>query len=266
MRHNWPWEIPAALVLLPIVAAQGTATRRRAVSLDEPAGARQGENGADGPRIRVLILGDSSAAGVGVAVQHDALSGRLAHHLGAHARVQWRLIAKCGATSRDVTGWLGEVTPEPVDWVLIGLGLNDVTRGVPLRRWLARQRAIADRLRRDWGNPRIIFTGLPPVRRFPLLPQPLRWLVGLRAERFDRHRIEMVNDDPQLFNLPFEGDLDPEMMAEDRYHPGAQIYDRWAELTADLIWNQLQVQGPSSRPTSSTQKDEPGTSAASLKS
>ena len=236
-RYYLPWELPAAVVLAPILAVQARDARRRAVSLDEPPGPREGARG-DGAPLRLLILGDSSAAGVGVAHQDEALSGRLVHYLSRHHRVDWRLIARTGAVSRDVLGWLETEPPTPQDWVVIGLGLNDVTRGVPLRRWMARQRAIAETLRTRWGHPRIVWTGLPPVRRFPLLPQPLRRLVGLRAERFDAVRTHWVARSPDLHNLPFEGDLDPAMMAPDGYHPGPVIYDRWADLAARLILSQ----------------------------
>jgi hypothetical protein len=29
-------------------------------------------------------------------------------------------------------------------------------------------------------------SGLPPMHRFPALPQPLRWYIGSRARDFDR--------------------------------------------------------------------------------
>ena len=61
---------------------------------------RAGETGS-GPLLRLLIVGDSAAAGVGVARQHDALAGHLSRALAAKcgARVQWHLLARSGVTS-----------------------------------------------------------------------------------------------------------------------------------------------------------------------
>jgi hypothetical protein len=85
-------SLTAKLVLSPVLVAQAIATRARLPRLPEPAGPRQGVAGRGTP-LRLLITGDSSAAGVGVGRQHDALASRLAKGLAeaAGARVAWRL-------------------------------------------------------------------------------------------------------------------------------------------------------------------------------
>src|SRR4051812_15874048 len=61
------------IALAPLLVAQALATRRRAPVLPEAEGARDGALGAaDAPTLRVLVAGDSSAAGVGVARQDQA--------------------------------------------------------------------------------------------------------------------------------------------------------------------------------------------------
>ena len=73
------------LVLAPVLVAQAMRTRRRAPVLPEAAGAaRRPRRAAAHGALRVLIAGDSSAAGVGVAHQDQALAGHLARAL--HAR------------------------------------------------------------------------------------------------------------------------------------------------------------------------------------
>ncbi len=61
-------------VLLPVLLGQAVYLRKNVVKLPEPEGARIGVLG-EGPLLRLLILGDSSAAGVGVETQADALLG-----------------------------------------------------------------------------------------------------------------------------------------------------------------------------------------------
>ena len=63
------------LMLSPLLVAQALATRRRAPELPEAQGAREGALGERVP-FRLLIVGDSSAAGVGVRTQDQALVGR----------------------------------------------------------------------------------------------------------------------------------------------------------------------------------------------
>ena len=69
------------LALAPLLVAQALATRRRAPVLPEAEGPREGRVGRGAGALRLLIAGDSSAAGVGVAHQRDALAGHLTRAL-----------------------------------------------------------------------------------------------------------------------------------------------------------------------------------------
>ena len=61
----------AAIGLAPLLILQGLYVRRVTPKLPEPLGKRSGVHGT-GPRLRLLILGDSAAAGVGVSTQSQA--------------------------------------------------------------------------------------------------------------------------------------------------------------------------------------------------
>lgn len=67
------------LLLGPLLLWQGRRVRATALRLPEAAGPRT----AEGSALRLLIVGDSSAAGVGAAHQDEALAGRLAQALAA---------------------------------------------------------------------------------------------------------------------------------------------------------------------------------------
>ncbi len=72
-----------ALVLSPVLARQGRRVRQRTPLLPEAAGERGGEAGADldGQPLRLLVVGESTAAGVGVAHQDEGLAHRFATEL-----------------------------------------------------------------------------------------------------------------------------------------------------------------------------------------
>ncbi len=61
------------LAFYPVLVTQGPFIKLRTERLEEPKGAREGVVG-QGPDLRLLIIGDSSAAGVGVTSQSQALS------------------------------------------------------------------------------------------------------------------------------------------------------------------------------------------------
>ena len=83
------------LALAPLLVAQAIGTRRRAPALPEAAGPREGRVGEGAQALRLLIAGDSSAAGVGVAHQEQALAGHLSRALHRHTArtVHWSLQA-----------------------------------------------------------------------------------------------------------------------------------------------------------------------------
>lgn len=220
------------LALAPVLLAQAVQVRRRALVLPEAEGPRAGVAG-QGPALRLLIVGDSSAAGVGVAHQDQALAGQLVAALAARFTVHWRLIARTGATTAQTLARLRAQPLDPVDIAVTALGVNDVIRQVPLRRWVTDQAALADLL--VGAGARIVLrSGLPPMARFPLLPRPLCDILGAQAAAMDAALAAASTS--VLQHLPFDpARLDPAMMAEDGFHPGAAIYSEWGAALANRI-------------------------------
>ncbi|MFQ5622062.1 MAG: SGNH/GDSL hydrolase family protein [Paracoccaceae bacterium] len=224
-------------VLAPALMAQGFWVRRRTPRLPEPAGYRSGRWGS-GPDMRLLIAGDSSAAGVGVARQEKALSGRLVSQLGEHRRVSWTLVARTGALTADVVEMLGRVPSGDYDIAVTALGVNDITERVPLDTWLDQTEELHDVLTARFKVRRIIASGLPPLESFPLLPQPLRWYLGREARNFDEALRKRLAGKPNVEHLPMvDFPRDGNLLASDGYHPGEEIYETWAKWVARRCLN-----------------------------
>ena len=229
MKH-----LVATILLGPLLLLQGRHVRRVTPVLPEPPGPREGRQGAGLP-LRLLILGDSAAAGVGAPEQADALSGQLCARLGRCFELDWKLVAQTGATTPDTLQTLASMPAERFDVVVTSLGVNDVTSGRSPKRWIAEQARLVAVLRRDFGAPRILMSALPPMHLFPALPQPLRAYLGAQARRY--------NVALQAFAAATEGctwvslDLsaDPAHMAQDGFHPGPSVYAAWAARLAALI-------------------------------
>lgn len=228
------WIRIAAAPLAPLLLVQGRLVRRRIVRLPEPEGARAGVTGA-GPRLRLVVLGDSAAAGVGASHQSEALLGRVVERLAPRFRVEWELLAKSGATTASTLRSLGKLRRRVYDVAVTSLGVNDVTGGLSRAGWRREQRALRAALRSDFGIRAIVLSGLPPVHGFPALPQPLRWYLGARARHFDRDLEQDVRTEPgsEFVSLDFARDV--EQMAEDGYHPGPEIYAAWGRRVADAV-------------------------------
>ena len=219
----------AKIALLPLLVGQALGARARALRLPEPEGARAGVLGS-GPPLSLLITGDSSAAGVGCETQSQALSGQLPALLAERHRVEWQLVARTGATTKDAIARLAALPRRRFDVAVVALGVNDVTANVPLMLWLRRQERLFDLLETEFGVGRIYVSGLPPMKHFPLLPQPLRWVLGRAADRYDSALARMVEGRPSCTHIRFDLPFDPEMMARDGFHPGPEAYALWARM------------------------------------
>lgn len=223
-----------SIALSPLLLAQGLYVRRTAVRLPEAAGLREGVAGQGEP-LALMILGDSAAAGVGAESQHEALSGQLAIRLSGRFRLSWRLWAETGRTSRDILAVLQRAPAQPIDVVLTSVGVNDVTSGMRLAAWLEQQAGIVGLLKSKFDARRIIVSALPPMQHFSALPQPLRWVLGRRAARFNAALADALRDDPVCRMLPIEFPFEPAFLASDGFHPSAAAYALWAEQAAALM-------------------------------
>lgn len=222
------------VALSPLLIAQALRVRRIAQSLPEPPGPRAGIVGTGAP-LALGIIGDSSAAGVGAAAQADALSGQLTGALSARFEVDWHLDALTGATTRSTLARLDPAVAEPADVVITALGVNDVTRLVPPRKWLAQQKVLHDRIAALYGPRQIYVSGMPPLEHFPLLPNPLRWTLARQGRAFEEMMTRHASQAEHLTHMPFAVTPRPELMASDGFHPSPVLYRIWAEVMAEKI-------------------------------
>ncbi len=224
------------LALAPLLIAQALATRRRAPVLPEPDGPRDGQVG-EGTRLGLLIIGDSSAAGVGVDTQDRALARHLSETLAREARrrVHWQLIARSGITTAQAIELLQQSAPARADVAVAVLGVNDVIDQVRPARAVQQRAELADRLRATAGVRHVVFAPLPPVHRFPLLPQPLRHVMGADARAHDEAVAGWAATRADVSHVPIVLELGPEHMAPDGFHPGEPVYRATGEALARFI-------------------------------
>jgi lysophospholipase L1-like esterase len=218
------------VALAPLLLAQAVRVRRVTPRLPEPGGERAGRHGR-GPPLRLLILGDSAAAGVGAANQEEAVAGQLCTRLAPHFELQWQLLARSGDRVRDARRRLAGTPALRSDIVLTSLGVNDVTALRGATAYVRQFRALVQELRAREAR-LIVVSGLPPMHSFPALPQPLRWALGAQARRFDRRLAAWCRTQPDCLHLPFGELPDRAMLASDGFHPGPPIYARWADAAS----------------------------------
>lgn len=230
--HPAPLTLPVAAIhqiaFYPVLFTQGPYIKWRTVKLPEPLGPRAGRLGK-GRDLRMLICGDSSAAGVGVRHQSQALSGHLARRLARHVCLDWQVIAKCGNTTPMALNQLRRARPQGADVAVIGLGVNDITSGTPLNRWQEQVADLLDHLTSDLGVSHIYYSGIPPLAQFPALANPLRWTLAHQAERFDKALRQLLGERDNTSWITLDMSLNASNMAEDGFHPAEPVFAAWAD-------------------------------------
>lgn len=219
--------------LSPLYLLQGKKVRKSVITLPEPPGERSGKRGT-GKKLKLLIIGDSSAAGVGASHQHTALLGNILQVLTHQFEVHFRLMAKTGARTRNSINRLNRAPEEKFDIAVSALGVNDVTRGISVQEWEADQRELFTLLREKFGVTSIITSLLPPVGEFPALPQPLRWYLGRKAHLFSE-KLRHLCKEMQVECVSIDVSGGTEMMARDGFHPGEKVYKIWGSSISDKI-------------------------------
>ena len=130
----------------------------------------------------------------------------------------------------------------------MALGVNDTTRGLTLRSWLRLQNQLLDQLHTRFGARMIYVSGLPPMGHFPLLPHPLRWVLGRQSQRFDLALQGLLAARPNCRYVTTDLQLDRKLMAQDGFHPGPEVYSAWADVLAGMIAEDFPTPPPGPAP------------------
>lgn len=226
-----------AIPLAPVLVAQSRQLRRTIPRLPDAALPWTGT--LAGPRpVHLLVLGDSTASGVGTDSQSKALPGNLARAIRERfgRGSNWEAIGRNGATAGDIiTDFLPEATARQFDLVFITIGANDAL-GLRSRRDFQRDvKAIVDKMRVANPDALILVSLLPRFDRFASLRNPVKWNLALHAASLDDGARRGVSGMPGVFAIPKPAPYTPEFWASDGFHPSAHGYREWVDFAMDSV-------------------------------
>jgi lysophospholipase L1-like esterase len=203
----------------------------------------------DAPPLRLVLLGDSSALGVGVDRVAETVGGRLAELLSARdggsggRRVELSSVAVSGSRAADLgTQVARALLGERPDVAVILVGANDVLR---LHRPAYSAGHLAAAVRRLVEAGAVVVVGTCPdlgaVRAFA---PPLRQLAGLVGRRMARVQAQAVLaaggvavDLGQTTGPVFRADSGT--LCRDGFHPSADGYRVWAHALYPTVVDAL---------------------------
>lgn len=219
--------------LMPVAVPQALHTKRTALRLPEAEGPQHGAFAGEGVPWRLVVIGESTVAGVGVAHQAEGLAAGVAKAFSVQTGrpAHWRAHGRNGARIRDVRRDLLPDDLHQADMVLVGIGVNDTTGFSSQRHWREQLRHLVADIRRQTQAP-IGFLALPPMHHFTALPQPLRSVIGHRAGLMDHNLRRALAGLPGCRVLDYASDMHPRYLAADGYHPSAEGYAAIGEAVA----------------------------------
>lgn len=231
---------PAAFALAPVLLHQSKALQSVLVWLPEPQGERSGIVGdGDGPPLRLLAVGDSTATGVGAERLDETLAVQTARRLAGRRgqRVAWRIEGLEGSNAAQVLErHLPAVDDGPWDVILVLVGANDALQLVRRGAFERSVRALVAGLGEHLAPGGVIgLAGAPQIDTFEWLPQPIRSLIGGHARSLDEALQRIAAAEARAVHLPTPAILEPSMHAADGFHPSPDGYFVWSSLIAPRI-------------------------------
>ncbi|MES2106499.1 MAG: SGNH/GDSL hydrolase family protein [Pseudomonadota bacterium] len=231
-----------ALPLYPLLYLQGKYVRRVTPRLPEAGGPNTGvayppDSGSGplaAPALRLLGIGESPVAGVGVSSHEQAITAQFARALAQQfdAAVSWQAIGLNGADLAQAQQVLVPLLPAGtagIDIALIAFGVNDTTSFRPAARYRAELAQLIAKVQEKVAPALIVLSGVPPIHAFPALPQPLRFVLGSKARVLDKVSQELAAGFANVHYIEMQLDTrDPGLMAEDGYHPSEKGAQTWA--------------------------------------
>ncbi len=229
---------PISWLLLPIAIVQGLQVRARTPRLPPPPGPRTGHFGSDAEAAYgLLILGDSSAAGVGTDDVRESLGPQLAEilHERTGSTVRWRVAGANSAITEQVRDHVvPHLESESVTHIVLCVGTNDMKNFLTASRFKRGFGGLLYALHSKWPDATIVWTPLLDMTTVPSLPRLLGRVLQMRAAIFNRLAQQLCFERHAVVTPPLDSSNAAGFSA-DGFHASPAGYHYWAGVLADTI-------------------------------
>ena len=223
--------------LLPFYVTVGPVIRARAMRMAPAPGPHRAHLPGAGAPIRLLVIGDSSAAAVGVTHTRDGLAAQVAHGIARRTGRPVTYVAhgNNSATAADVRDHVVPHLPdEPFTHIVVSIGANDAKNFHSATRWKKGFGTLLYALRTRYPEARIVWSRLFQFSKLPAIPRPLGWFLDLRRLVVNRIADELCIERGAHAAPPMDITSD-EGLSLDGFHASALGYRMWGRHLADYI-------------------------------
>ncbi len=222
----------ALLPFSPLLYLQGMYTRRKVGLLPGAGGETTGTSGDYSEHVRLLVIGESTVAGLGARTHELGLAGQFAMRLSNFIgkSVDWTVIGKNGVTARRTVNELLPLVPdEKFDYILVGIGGNDVIKLSSPRKWRHGMEDLLESLRLKNPDAVVFITNCPMINMSPAIPQPIKFFLWKLSRLHDVNIKDLTTDMHRVFYYHQPHTLRIEGFFADGVHPSERGYSDWAE-------------------------------------
>jgi lysophospholipase L1-like esterase len=217
--------------LAPFLLVQGQITRWKVGILSDAAGEKHGKYGKGNDAARLLVIGESTVAGLGARTHELALAGQFAKRLSEHIDrgVEWNVLGKNGVTARrTIDELLPQMPDERFDYILVGLGGNDVMKLSSPVKWRRDMTELLGILRAKNPNAVIFLSNCPMIVYSPIMPQPIKTILWKLSQMHNDNIMEFTREMDRVFYYPQPVDVRLDGFFADGIHPSEQGYADWS--------------------------------------
>jgi lysophospholipase L1-like esterase len=234
-----------SFALLPLVMFQGAATRRRVPRLPAARPPHHGLVAGEGAPLRVLVVGESPVAGIGIERGDDTVAAATARELArlTGRPVAWRAEGLSGATVRKAIAELvPRIAPEPADLIVVAFGVNDTIGYRAPHAFAGDLVMLVEAVRTRVGHAPVVVAGVPSFASIPAFPWALRNILDWRAAALQAAAERLPQRIPRLVVQRFSEPFTADTFGRDGFHPSASAHDLWGKMLAALAFPLIDTQ------------------------
>jgi lysophospholipase L1-like esterase len=209
----------------------GQKVRARTIRMVPPPGPLTGRIEGKGETLRLLVLGDSSAAGVGADHTSECLGPLIAANLNATTGqpVEWRMAGSNSAVATDLRDHVVPHLPhEHWTHILFAVGTNDAKNFVTVRGFKKGFGGLIYALKARFPEARIVWSPIIDMEKMPTLTPFLARMLNIRARAINAEGAELCAERYIIAADPLPISI-PDGFAADGFHANGKAYKVWAD-------------------------------------
>lgn len=239
---RWQYQFYAGMAAIapisPFLFIQGRITRWKVGLLPDAAAPFNGTAAGNEIHKMLLVIGESTVAGLGARDHERALAGQFANAINRRTgeTIDWHVIGRNGVTARRTIDELVPMMPgERFDYILLGLGGNDVMKLSSPRKWRRDMLELIAIMREKSPDAAIFITNCPMIVYSPVIPEPIKSILWKLSRMHDANIREFTSDLDGVHYFPQPVIVDIDGFWADGIHPSEKGYHDWAEAMAEYF-------------------------------